>query len=679
MPSPARHVAAVRSPGPWAVALVVLAGLGASVLAAGFSGAVAAPMGGLSDAGPVVRWALPLVRVVHDVAAALTVGTLVLAATMIPGATRQASVALEEPRRAAALRVATASAFVWAVAGVVVVLFTFADASGLSLDHPLFARELLASVWAIDTLRIGLISAMAAFVVASGAAVARARSVAVALSVVALLGIAVLGLAGHAGGSADHETAVNAMAGHLLSATLWTGGLLGLIVLRPRLGDALPVLVRRYSAVALWAFIGLGTSGALAASTRFARVADLTTSYGILVVLKAAALVLLGFAGWWHRRSTIDALERRGASGSATGRPFLRLAVGEVVLMGLAFGLATALARTAPPVPETLPNPSPALALTDFPEPPAPTALSWVTAWRVDWLFLAVALLAIGLYVAGVVRLARRGDRWPVLRTVNWVLGWLVFIWATGGVLGIYGRVAFSWHMTLHMIEAMVVPILLVLGAPVTLALRTLRPRADGTLGPRELLLGLIHSPYLKVVGNPIFAAAFFFMSLVAFYWTGLFELALTTHTGHLVMTAHFLVAGYLFAWVLVGVDPGPPKWSPALRLIVLFATIAFHAFFGVSIMSGNTLLAPDFFTTINVSWIDDPLADQRNGGAIAWAIGELPAVLLALLVATQWFRADKAEGRRRDRRADRDGDAELAAYNEHLAQLAQRDRTNQP
>jgi putative copper resistance protein D len=410
-----------------------------------------------------------------------------------------------------------------------------------------------------------------------------------------------------------------------------------------------------------------------AASTRLAGPADLTTDYGILLILKVGAFALLGLAGWWHRRATIGALDRAGFQGA---RGFIRLAVGEVVVMALAIGVATALARTEPPVPETVPDPSPALALTGFPEPAAPTALSWLTAWRVEWLFLAVALLAIGLYLAGVVRLVRRGDRWPVLRAVNWVIGWLFFIWATNGALGIYGRVAFSWHMTLHMLEAMVVPIFLVLGAPVTLALRALRSRTDGTLGPRELLLGLVHSPYLKVVGNPIFAAAFFFMSLVVFYWTGLFELALTTHTGHMVMTVHFLIAGYLFAWVLIGVDPGPPKWSPALRLIVLFATIAFHAFFGVSMMSGTMLLASDFFTTIDVSWVDDPLADQRNGGSIAWAIGELPALVLALLVATQWFRTDKAEGRRRDRHADRDGDAELVAYNEHLARLAERDKS---
>ena len=85
-------------------------------------------------------------------------------------------------------------------------------------------------------------------------------------------------------------------------------------------------------------------------------------------------------------------------------------------------------------------------------------------------------------------------------------------------------------------------------------------------------------------------------MSLVVFYYSPLFQLALRTHTGHLLMTAHFLLTGYLFAWVLVGVDPGPQKWAPALRLVVLFATISFHAFFGVAMISGTTLLAPDFF-----------------------------------------------------------------------------------
>lgn len=618
-----------------------------------------------------MRWALPLVRVVHDAAASLTVGALLLGALLVPAATPKAAAAPDEPRRAAALRIATAGAFVWAIAGAIGVMLTFADAAGLPVSHPAFANQLVNSVWPIESLRVGLISVVAAFVVASGTSLARTRATTVGLLVVAVFGVLVLGLAGHAGGSADHETAVNALGAHLLAATLWVGGLLALLGLRPALGDALGVVARRYSTLALWCFVTIAVTGVMATTTRLGSWGDLTTRYGVLVVVKIAALVALGAAGARHRRVTIDAIDARP---SASGRLFARLAAVEVAVMAVAFGVATALARTAPPVPEITDDPSMALALTGYPEPPAPTALSLLTAWRVEWLFLATGLIAIGLYLAGVVRLTRRGDRWPVGRTISWVAGWLVFLYATQGALGIYGRVAFSWHMTIHMVEAMIVPILLVLGAPVTLALRSLTPRNDGTLGPRELVLGAVHSPVLKVVGNPIFAAAFFFFSLVVFYWTGLFELALTTHTGHLVMTAHFILAGYLFAWVLVGVDPGPKRWSPLLRLMVLFATVAFHAFFGVAMLSGDALLAPDFFTSLDLPWVT-PVRDQQLGGSIAWAIGELPALALALIVAAQWFRSDRAESVRRDRRADRDGDAELVAYNEQLARLAQRDQ----
>ena len=651
-----------------ATVAVLTAGLLASLVAARFTGAVGDPPAGITDAGPVVRAALPLVRVVSDVAAALTLGVLVLAATMVPGATRAASAAPNEPRRMLALKVATAAGFVWALAAGVGVVLAFADAAGMPLGDPTFGQQLSASVWPIETLRVGLLSALAAFVVATGAALATTRTMTVALLVVALFGVLVLAPAGHAGGSSDHETAVNALGAHLVAVCLWLGGLLGLVVLRRSIGDALGPVARRYSALALWCFVIVGASGVMSATTRLGSWSDLTSDYGLLLLAKVVAFVCLGVAGWLHRRATLDRIDQ------GLRRGFTRLAVGETVVMAVAVGIGTALSRTAPPVPESEAAPSRALALTGFPAPPAPTALSWLTAWRVEWLFLAVALVAIGVYLTGVVRLRRRGDAWPVSRTVTWVVGWLLFLYATNGVLGIYGRVAFSWHMTLHMVEAMVVPIFLVLGAPVTLALRSLRPRGDGTLGPREMVLGLVHSRVMAVLGNPVVAAALFFMSLVAFYWTGLFELALSTHTGHLLMTAHFMLTGYLFAWVLVGVDPGPKRWSPALRLIVLFATIAFHAFFGVAMITGTMLLGGDFFATIEMPWVTDLLADQQFGGGVAWAIGELPALLLALIVAMQWYRTDRAESVRQDRRADRDGDAELTAYNERLAELARRE-----
>lgn len=272
------------------------------------------------------------------------------------------------------------------------------------------------------------------------------------------------------------------------------------------------------------------------------------------------------------------------------------------------------------------------------------------------------------------VRLHRRGDAWPVLRTISWVIGWLIFAYATSGAPGVYGRVLFSWHMVEHMAVAMIAPLFLVPGAPITLALRALPARTDKTMGPRELILKVVHSKYLGVFANPIVAAAMFFFSMAIFYYSPLFELALRTHTGHVLMMIHFLMSGYIFVWVLIGTDPGPKKWSPLVLLVVLFTTISFHAFFGVILTESNSLLAPDFFLNLGLDWVDDPLRDQHVGGAIAWGIGEVPTLVLAVAVAWQWMRSDDKETRRKDRRAERDGDADLEAYNKALAALAERD-----
>jgi cytochrome c oxidase assembly factor CtaG len=135
-------------------------------------------------------------------------------------------------------------------------------------------------------------------------------------------------------------------------------------------------------------------------------------------------------------------------------------------------------------------------------------------------------------------------------------------------------------------------------------------------------------------------------------------------------MILHFLATGYLFAWVLIGIDPGPKKWPPLMLLVVLFATMSFHAFFGVVMTGSTTLLAPGFFEVIHLPWMTQPLKDQHEAGAIAWGIGEAPTLVLTLLVAVAWVRSDRAETRRTDRQADRDGDAALVAYNAHLAEL---------
>ena len=636
--------------------------LAACLVVIGVGGAAAPAAPGLQDPGAVVRWGLPIIRTVHDLSAALTVGLFFLAAVAIPD---RASAAL-----ARAPQWGVAAGITWVVSGLIGVVLGFANIAGTPLGSSGFFAQFQRFVWSVETLREGLISAFLAAIAVTVAAMWSSRRAVLWAGIVSVVAILPLALAGHGASTVEHETAVNGLAFHLVGTALWVGGLGALVLLRPMLGKWLPIVVERYSKVAAWSLLTVALSGVVSAAVRMSGLSDLATTYGAIILAKVVAIVVLGQLGLAQRTKVIARLRETPSSAPL----FARLIAVELVVMGAAIGIATALARTGNP---SLERPAPASlaeGLTNYPEPAAPDATSWLTMWRWDWLWGTVAVVAILLYVGGVVRLMRRGDRWPVGRTIVWVLGWVIFIWSVCGAPGVYGRVSFSWHMTSHMTIAMIVPILLVLAAPITLIARVESPRKDGTYGPREIVLGLVHSKYVAFWANPIVAGVNFVFGLIIFYYTPLFELALTTHTGHVLMVIHFLLAGYLFAMVLIGVDPGPRKWAPALRLVVLFATMSFHAFFGVAIQSSTSLLAPGFFSIIHIPWIPDPLLDQQQGGAIAWGIGDVPSLLLAMLLVLSWVRSDDAEARRHDRQADRDHDADLTAYNARLASIAEHD-----
>ncbi|HOA59331.1 MAG TPA: cytochrome c oxidase assembly protein [Dermatophilaceae bacterium] len=636
--------------------------LAACLVVIGVGGAAAPAAPGLQDPGAVVRWGLPIIRTVHDLSAALTVGLFFLAAVAIPD---RASAAL-----ARAPQWGVAAGITWVVSGLIGVVLGFANIAGTPLGSSGFFAQFQRFVWSVETLREGLISAFLAAIAVTVAAMWSSRRAVLWAGIVSVVAILPLALAGHGASTVEHETAVNGLAFHLVGTALWVGGLGALVLLRPVLGKWLPIVVERYSKVAAWSLLTVALSGVVSAAVRMSGLSDLATTYGAIILAKVVAIVVLGQLGLAQRTKVIARLRETPSSAPL----FARLIAVELVVMGAAIGIATALARTGNP---SLERPAPASlaeGLTNYPEPAAPDATSWLTMWRWDWLWGTVAVVAILLYVGGVVRLMRRGDRWPVGRTIVWVLGWVIFIWSVCGAPGVYGRVSFSWHMTSHMTIAMIVPILLVLAAPITLIARVESPRKDGTYGPREIVLGLVHSKYVAFWANPIVAGVNFVFGLIIFYYTPLFELALTTHTGHVLMVIHFLLAGYLFAMVLIGVDPGPRKWAPALRLVVLFATMSFHAFFGVAIQSSTSLLAPGFFSIIHIPWIPDPLLDQQQGGAIAWGIGDVPSLLLAMLLVLSWVRSDDAEARRHDRQADRDHDADLTAYNARLASIAEHD-----
>ena len=247
------------------------------------------------------------------------------------------------------------------------------------------------------------------------------------------------------------------------------------------------------------------------------------------------------------------------------------------------------------------------------PLPPPVTIERLFTLWNFDLLWILVCGFGIFFYVAAVLRLRRRGDTWPVLRTVLWIAGMLLLFYITNGGINVYEKFLFSQHMLAHMVLGMGIPVLLVPGAPITLALRTIEKRTDGSRGVREWLLLLVHSKYFEVLGKPLVGAVLFAGSLWVFYYTPLFGWATTNHIGHEWMVIHFLLTGYLFVQALIGVDPSPSRAPYPIRLLILLGTMAFHAFFGLALMSGTGLLLADWYGSMGWDTGITALQDQQR------------------------------------------------------------------
>ncbi|MET9407927.1 cytochrome c oxidase assembly protein [Streptomyces sp. NPDC002935] len=304
-----------------------------------------------------------------------------------------------------------------------------------------------------------------------------------------------------------------------------------------------------------------------------------------------------------------------------------------------------------------------------------PFTLGRGLVWSPDPFFLIACLLGLGLYGWGVVRLARRGDAWSWGRTASFFIGVLTVLLVTCTRLNDYGMVMFSVHMVQHMVISMLSPILILLGAPITLALRALPVAAKrGDKGPRELLLMFLHSRYMRVVTHPAFTIPMFIASLYALYFSPIFDFLMGSTTGHVVMMCHFLAVGLVFFWPIMGVDPGPHRPGYLMRMLELFAGMPFHAFFGIALMMASQPMV-ESYKNPSASLGIDALADQTAAGGIAWAFSEIPSVLVLLALLFQWYGSEQRQAKRQDRAADRDGDKELEAYNAYLASLNARGR----
>jgi len=572
---------------------------------------------------------------------------------------------------AKALRNTTSiAALIWAITTGALIVATLANILGTDLSGALDPTSMRSFISQITLGKYMFAQLCLALLVAAIAIRIRGVAGASALLLLSLAAIIAPVFESHSASSGSHALAIGSLVVHVVAISLWVGGLVAITFLRAQdRAIALP----RFSALALWAAIAVSASGSANAWSRLNFQSAWSSDYARMVLLKILLTVALIFFGYLNRRQLKGSLK-------LDGKQLGRLLSVEVLIMAVTTFVGSKLSTMQPPLRAESSVLDPGLAVAGIATPPPPNLWRLISLYDPDALMIGALITAVALYIRGVIILTRRGDKWPVGRTVAFALGISAIDYATSGGLGVYAKFSFEYHMIAHMLLGMVAPIGIVLGAPITLALRTLpQGRTSQERGVRGTLIALLHSKPAAVFTNPVSALALFDGSLFVLYMTPLFGNLMQSHLGHLVMSVHFLLAGILFFHVIIGIDPNPRKVPHIVRIVILFAAMSIHAFFAVALISTSTLLDQGYFASLQTPWNLDLLADQHAGGSVAWAMGEIPILLALVATFIQWMRDDSRETKRIDRNEARlaamGEPDELAQYNAYLSTLAEQDR----
>ena len=572
---------------------------------------------------------------------------------------------------AKALRNITAiAALTWAIATGISIVATLANILGTDLSEALDPTSMRSFISQVTLGKYMFAQLCLALLVALVAIRIRGVAGANALLLLSLAAIIAPVFESHSASSGSHALAIGSLVVHVIAISLWVGGLVAITFLRAQdRAMALP----RFSALALWTAIAVSASGTANAWARLNFQSAWSSEYARMVLLKILLTAALIFFGYLNRRQLKGSLK-------LNGKQLGRLISVEVLIMAITTVVGSKLSTMQPPLRAESSVLDPGLAVAGIATPPPPNLWRLVSLYDPDALMIGVLVTAVALYIRGVIILTRRGDKWPVGRTVAFALGISAIDYATSGGLGVYAKFSFEYHMIAHMLLGMVAPIGIVLGAPITLALRTLpQGRTNQERGVRGTLIALLHSKPAAVFTNPVSALVLFDGSLFVLYMTPLFGNLMQSHLGHLVMSVHFLLAGILFFHVIIGIDPNPRKVPHIVRIVILFAAMSIHAFFAVALISTSTLLDQGYFASLQTPWNLDLLADQHAGGSVAWAMGEIPILLALVATFIQWMRDDSRETKRIDRNEARlaamGEPDELAQYNAYLSNLAAQDR----
>ncbi|MFD6062463.1 cytochrome c oxidase assembly protein [Rhodococcus wratislaviensis] len=648
-----------RPPHPWLPWLAAGIGSAAIVLMVTVSGADRYLLTGDSDPGRLTSVLYVLLRFVAALTGALTAGGLSYA-LLCTRVDRRGRVGVNGY---AGILLARRSSLMWALASAALIVVSASDSAGVSVASALRRGVIAELIAPSEQPKAWIVTTILAAVIATGTRWALSWVAVFWLTLAAVVATLPAAVVGSAGQGPDHDLGTSAVMVATVALSVWTGLAASVRAHFRRGTEDLDTALRRYVRISGVVFAATAATTTVLVLILLPTDAVVSTGYGRAVLVAAGLVLLAGGA-----TVTLVRRLRRGSSTTRGVGTALAVCEGALVLVWAPLALIA-----VAPAPGLLVH---EFTITDiflgFDLPGPPSVAAFATVWRFDFVTGTAALALSALYVWGVVRLRRRGDHWPVGRTAAWLSGCAVLLIVTSSGVSAYGSGMFSVHMSIHMALNMFVPVLLVLGGPVTLALRALPPAGRTAVpGPREWIVATVHSGPTRILSHPGVAIGLFVVSLYGLYFSPLFDQLVRYHWGHELMNIHFLITGYLFYWSIIGIDPGPKRLPHLGRLGLLFAVMPFHAFFGIAVMTMNQVIGGTFYRYLNFPWLADLAADQRMGGGIAWASSEIPLVLVVAALVTQWARQDRRTEARQDRYADTHDDDELGAYNAMLAELA--------
>lgn len=580
---------------------------------------------GTSNPGAVVRLLDPLLRFGLDAAATVCTGSLVFAAFF----TRPQPSGLISPPAYAALRTATRAATVWALAALALWPVDIASTVGLPLRQVMTMSGLISVTRVTEGPKAWLITAAVAAALAVACRLTLRWAATFALAAVAVFALLPVITAGHSASDTGHDLATTAIAIHIPAAVVWLGTLIALVRARGMGDDHRRTAAERYARLAAGCWVVVAFSGLVDGAVLAPGSTAFTTGYGILLMAKVAVLAALG---------VVLALARRRAL--ATGsRVLRRLLAVELAALTAAFGASVGLTFLLAPkfIGRVVTGDD---TLLGYNLTAAPSFARLVTDWRVEVLFAPLCVLLAALYLAG---LRRLDVRWPAGRTASWLAGCLVLLLATSSGLGRYAPAMFSVQAVVHMLVGMLAPLLLALGAPLTLAGAVLRPAPEGGLpGPREWLETWQGSRPVRALTEPVVATVLFVGAPFLLYFTDLYDVTARFHWAHLAMDLIFLAVGYLFAWSVVGGDPVPRPAASLLRIGLILVAMPFEVLFAAAILAskhiiGNGTASAGLYQALALPWVPDLAADQRLGAYLALAAGEAIMLVALAVVVVRW------------------------------------------